>query len=221
MQDDLHTGTEQTSKLTPFLGVHQIGEKISKDTIAISYPYEKAIKIFNTENEAVVKVIQLHKYCCGLSFSNESLAVGLKNDEIRTIDLEGNTLKSIKVQNESILNYLVYYDNRVIYSDYAAYAVICIDGSGKLIWQYTHYLFRPFELCIDTYGNTIVADRGTSTIKAISKDGQDSKVLVRKEDELNDSECICFKIMNPTVLFVPKTANTWQNSILVMSRQIH
>ncbi|XP_076075673.1 uncharacterized protein LOC143046405 [Mytilus galloprovincialis] len=167
--------------------------QINQNTIAITYPNEEAIKIFNMENETVTKVITLDKRCWGLSFSNNSLAVGLFNDEIRIIDLEGITLKSIQVESKSYLWYLVYCNDRVIYSDLRGQAVYCYDGSGKQIWRYTQDLSQPKGLCTDTYGNIIVADFNSNRIIVISKDGQNSKVLISKEYGLKDPECICFK----------------------------
>ncbi|CAG2242846.1 unnamed protein product [Mytilus edulis] len=146
--------------------------QINEDTIAITYLSEKAIKIFNMDNETVTKVIKLGKAC---------------------FDLEGNTLKSIQVQSESYLIYLSYCDKRVIYSDSEGKAVYCVDESGKQIWDYKHELTRPEGLCIDTYGNTIVMDSNSHRIIVISKDGQDSKVLISKEDGLEYPKCICFK----------------------------
>ncbi|XP_071170996.1 uncharacterized protein [Mytilus edulis] len=167
--------------------------QINQNTIAITYPEEKAIKIINMENETVSKVIALDKACGGLSFSNNSLAVGLSDDEIHVIDLEGNTLKSIPVQSKSFLENLVYCNDRVLYSDCRGKAVKCYDGSGKQIWQYTQDLEGPRGLCIDTYGNIIVADYQSDSIIVISKDGQNSKVLIGEEDGLKDPMCICFK----------------------------
>ncbi|CAG2255757.1 unnamed protein product [Mytilus edulis] len=167
--------------------------QINQDTIAITYPREIAIKIFNMENETVTKVFKLGKQSLGLSFSNNSLAVGLNKDEIRIIDLEGNTLKSIPVQSESYLDHLVYCDNRVFYSDYEGKAVYCVDESGKQIWEYKQDLTEPSGLCIDTYGNIIVLDCQAQRIIVISKDGQDSKVLISKEDGLEYPKFICFK----------------------------
>ncbi|XP_071130542.1 uncharacterized protein [Mytilus edulis] len=167
--------------------------QINEDTIAITYLSEKAIKIFNMDNETVTKVIKLGKACFGLSFSNNSLAVGLINYEIRIIDLEGNTLRSIQVQSESYLNHLVYCDKRVFYSDYRGKAVYCVDESGKQIWEYKQDLTQPHGLCIDTYGNIIVIDYKSHRIIVISKDGQDSKVLISKEDGLEYPKFICFK----------------------------
>ncbi|CAG2227691.1 unnamed protein product [Mytilus edulis] len=167
--------------------------QINQNTLAITYPSEAAIKIINMENETVTKVITLDKECWGLSFSNNSLAVGLSDDEIRIIDLEGNTLKSIQVESESLLNNLVYCNDRVIYSDYDGKAVYCVDESGKQIWRYTQDLSEPKGLCIDTYGNIIVVDYESNRIIVISKDGQDSKVLISEEDGLKCPKCICFK----------------------------
>ncbi|XP_063416023.1 tripartite motif-containing protein 2-like [Mytilus trossulus] len=190
---NLFTSDGKLQKQLPIPGGAWSVTQINQNTIAITYPRETAIKIFNMENETVTKVINLDKHCYGLSFSNNSLAVGLNNDEIRIIDLEGNTLKSIQVESESSLFNLVYCNDRVIYSDYLGNAVYCYDESGKKIWQYTQDLSGPRGLCIDTYGNIIVADYDSDRIIVISKDGQNSKVLIGKEGGLEAPQCICFK----------------------------
>ncbi|CAG2221399.1 unnamed protein product [Mytilus edulis] len=153
----------------------------------------EAWSIFNMENETVTKVITLENVCWGLSFSNNSLAVGLFDDEICIIDLEGNTLKSIQVESLSDLENLVYRNDRVIYSDLNGKAVYCYDGLGKQIWRYTQELSEPEGLCTDTYGNIIVTDCRSQRIIVISKDGQESKVLMSfQENELNSPMCVCF-----------------------------
>ncbi|XP_071178704.1 repetitive organellar protein-like [Mytilus edulis] len=165
--------------------------QINQDTIAVTYPYEKAIKIFNMENETVTRIITLDKVCWGLSSSDDSLVVGLIDDEIRIIDLEGNKLKSIQVKSESPLWNLVHCNDRVIYSDYGGKAVYCVDQSGKQIWQYKQDLSGPYGLCTDTYGNIFVADQESQRIIIISKDGKESKVLL--SDGLENPRCICLK----------------------------
>ncbi|VDI56997.1 Hypothetical predicted protein [Mytilus galloprovincialis] len=190
---NLLTSDGKLQKQLPIPGEPWSVTQINENTIAITYLYEKAIKIFNMEKETVTKVITLGKECNGLSFSNGSMAVGLSDDVIRIIDLEGNTLKSIQVDSKSDLYNLVYSNDRVIYSDYVGNAVYCYDESGKQIWKYEQDLSGPFGLCIDTYGNIIVADYGSNRIVVISKDGQDSKVLISEEDGLNNPKCIGFK----------------------------
>ncbi|VDI02630.1 Hypothetical predicted protein [Mytilus galloprovincialis] len=167
--------------------------QINQDTIAITYYIESAIKMFNMEKETVTKVIKLDKICWGLSFSNNSFAVGLDKNEIRIIDLEGNTLKSIPVQSESILDFFVHCNDRVIYSDYKDEAVYCVDESGTQIWKYKQDISFPAGLCTDSYGNIFVADYGSRSIIVISKDGKDSKVLVNKKDERKKPWRISFK----------------------------
>ncbi|XP_052059319.1 uncharacterized protein LOC127699988 [Mytilus californianus] len=189
----LLTSDGKLQKQLPIPGGALSVTQINQDTIAITYPGEGAIKIFNMENETVTKVIKLNKGCYGLSFYNNSLAVGLSSDEIRIIDLEGNTQKSIQVESASNLYHLVYRNDRVIYSDCIGKAVYCVDGSGKQTWQYTQDLSRPQGLCTDTYGNIIVADCVSDRIIVISKDGQDGKVLLSNEDRLKDPLCISFK----------------------------
>ncbi|XP_052068096.1 uncharacterized protein LOC127707542 [Mytilus californianus] len=189
----LLTSDGKLQKQLPIPGRAWRVTQINQDTIAMTYPMETAIKIFNMENETVTKVITLNKPCWGLSFYNNFLAVGLDKDEIRIIDLEGHTLKSIQVEIKSYLYQLVYRNDRVIYSDWSGKAVYCVDESGKQTWQYTQDLSGPRELCTDTYGNIIVADRNSHRIIVISKDGQNSKVLISKEDRLENPQCICIK----------------------------
>ncbi|VDI49511.1 Hypothetical predicted protein [Mytilus galloprovincialis] len=167
--------------------------QINQNTIAITYPYEKAIKIFNIEMETVTRVLTLDTECYGLSFSNNSLAVGVGGKQIRIIDLDGNTLKSIQVQSKSNLQFFIKCNDRIICGDYLGKAVHCVDGSGKQIWQYTQDLEGPWGLCKDTYGNIIVAEKDCNKIIVISKDGQNSKVLLSEEDEIKHPRCICFK----------------------------
>ncbi|XP_071166535.1 tripartite motif-containing protein 2-like [Mytilus edulis] len=190
---NLLTSDGKLQKQLPISGGVESVTQINQNTIAITYPEEKAIKIFNMENETVTKVITLDKGCWGLSFSNNSMAVGLYKDEIRIIDLEGNTLKSIPVECEDYLYNLVYCNDRVIYSEFVGKAVYCYDESGKQIWKYTQDLSLPEGLCTDTYGNIIVADINSDGIIVISKDGQNSKVLFSEEDGLKEPKCICFK----------------------------
>ncbi|XP_071128379.1 tripartite motif-containing protein 2-like [Mytilus edulis] len=191
---NLFTSDGKLQKQLPIPGRAWNVTQINQNTIAITYTEEKAIKTFNMENKTVTKVITLDKDCWGLSFSNGSMAVGLYGDvEIRIIDLEGNTLKSIQVECKDYLRNLVYCNDRVIYSDCVGKAVYCVDESSKQIWQYTQDLTGPKGLCTDTYGNIIVADYYSDRIIVISKDGQDSKVLISKEDGLKDPKCICFK----------------------------
>ncbi|CAG2225593.1 unnamed protein product [Mytilus edulis] len=191
---NLLTSNGKLEKQVPISGDAVSVTQINQNTIAITYPSEKTIKIFNMDNETVTKVITLDKDCYGLAFSNNSLVVGLNRDEICMLDLEGNTLKSIQVQSKSSLPFhLVNCNDRIIYSDYVGNAVYCVDGSGKQIWDYKEDLKGPRGLCTDTYGNMIVADSSSSRIIVISKDGQNSKVLINEEEGLENPRCICLK----------------------------
>lgn len=132
--------------------------KINPNTFAITYPLEKVIKVFNMEKETVTKVITLDKVCYGLSFWNNSLAVGLDGNEIRIIDLKGNTVKSKPVPRESLLEYFALCNDKIIYSDYASKAIYCVDESCTQIWEYKQNLSFSRGLCTDSYGNIFVAD---------------------------------------------------------------
>lgn len=85
-----------------------------------------------------------------------------------------------------------HWNDRVIYSDYYGKAVTCIEESGKRIWRYKHDLLGPKGHSMDNYGNIVVADMDSNRIVAISKDGQNSKVLITTEDGLDMQGFICF-----------------------------
>ncbi|XP_071160484.1 uncharacterized protein [Mytilus edulis] len=187
---NLLTSDGKLQKKLPIPGKARSVTQINQDTIAI-IDSERAVNIFNMKKETVTKVIKLDKICWGLSFSNNSFAVGLDNNEFRIIDLEGNTLKSIPIQSKTILDFFVYYDDRFIYSDFEA--VYCVDESGTQIWKYKQDMFYPAGLCTDSYGNIFVADYLSNRIKVISKDGKNSKVLINEEDGPKTPCCICFK----------------------------
>ncbi|CAG2244078.1 TRIM2_3 [Mytilus edulis] len=188
----LLTADGKLQKHLPFTDSAWTVTQTNQNTIALSFP-GKGIEIYNTEKETVTKFIKLAKTCWGISFSNNYLAVGLNDDEIRIIDLEGNTKNTIQVQSESDLHNIVYHNDRLIYSDFIGAAVTCIDTSGKQIWQYKEDLTGPTGLCTDVYGNIIVADYVSSRIIVISNDGQNSKELIGKDDGLYSPKCICVK----------------------------
>ncbi|CAC5394199.1 TRIM2_3 [Mytilus coruscus] len=195
-------------KLLPIPEGAQSVTQINQNTIAISSPFDKTIKIFNMEKDTVTKVIKLDKVCHGLSFFNNTLAVGLMghgDGEIHIIDLDGNILRSMQVQSESDFFNVVYHNDRIIYSDSRGKAVTCIDVSGKQIWQNKQDLSRPEGLCTDAYGNIIVADVESDRIIVISKDGQNSKILIREEDGLKTPTCIYLKHNDSTGLICDYT----------------
>ncbi|XP_071150170.1 E3 ubiquitin-protein ligase TRIM71-like [Mytilus edulis] len=192
----LLTADGKNEKLLPIPDGSRSVTQINQNTIALSSPVDKTIKIFNMEKEKLTKVIKLDKVCHGLSFFNGTLAVGMighEGGEIHIIDLDGKTLKSMQVQCESDFFNVVYHNERITYSDASGKTITCIDESGKQIWQYKQDLFRPAGLCADAYGNIIVADVESDRIIVISKDGQNSKILIRKEDGLKTPTCIYLK----------------------------
>ncbi|XP_071150676.1 uncharacterized protein [Mytilus edulis] len=128
-----------------------------------------------------------------LPISGEAYSVTQINHNTIAITLGRKYNDSIQVKSDSYLENIVYCNDIVIYSDIDGNAVYCVDGSGKQIWRYKQDLEGPRGLCTDSYGNIIVADCDSDRIIVISKDGQDSKVLIGKENGLKNPMCIFYK----------------------------
>ncbi|CAG2202725.1 unnamed protein product [Mytilus edulis] len=98
----LLTADGKNEKLLPIPEGSRSVTQINQNTIALSSPVDKTIKIFNMEKEKLTKVIKLDKVCHGLSFFNGTLAVGMighEGGEIHIIDLDG---KNTEVNASSV-----------------------------------------------------------------------------------------------------------------------
>ncbi|CAG2212367.1 unnamed protein product [Mytilus edulis] len=154
------------------------------------------IKIINLNNESVDKVIKLYKKCLGLSSLNKTIAVGLhlqRNDEIRVIDLDGNTLKSVNVASENLLFEFLFTNNGIIFSDNHCLTLSFVDWKGKQVWEFkSEDLKDPQGICTDNYGNIFIADDISDKVVGISRDGKRSHVFLSEKDGIEEVRSICF-----------------------------
>ncbi|CAC5396956.1 unnamed protein product [Mytilus coruscus] len=177
--------------------------ELEHDAIVVSFPNEKVVKIINLNNDSVEKVIKLHKKCLGLSSLNKTIAVGLhlqRDDEIRVIDLEGNTLKSVNVASETLLFEFIFTNDGIIFSDNHGLVIFCVDWKGKQVWQFkSDDLKDPQGICTDNYGNMFLADDISDKVIVIAKDGRRSNILLSEKDGIEEVRSICFSKMESAV----------------------
>ncbi|XP_063447864.1 uncharacterized protein LOC134727413 [Mytilus trossulus] len=186
--------------------------ELEKDTIAVSFPNEMVVKIINLNNDSVEKVIELYKKCLGLSSLKNTIAVGLhlqRNDEIRVIDLEGNTLRSVNVASETLLFEFLLTNNGIICSDNHGLSVSFVEWKGKQVWEFkSDDLKDPQGICTDNYGNIFLADDISDKVVVISRDGKRSNVLLSEKDGIEEVRSICFSKIESAV-FISDVTGTY------------
>lgn len=186
--------------------------ELENDAIAVSFPNEMVVKIIDLNNDSVEKVIKLYKKCLGLSSLKNTIAVGLhlqRNDEIRVIDLEGNTLKSVNVASETLLFEFLFTNNGILCSDNHGLSVSFVDWKGKQVWEFkSDDLKDPQGICTDNYGNIFLADDISDKVVVISRDGKRSNVLLSEKDGIEEVRSICFSKME-SVVFISDVTGTY------------
>ncbi|VDI17662.1 Hypothetical predicted protein [Mytilus galloprovincialis] len=198
MQDNLLSVKTHSSKLHTFLGIHQIEQQVHQyQQYVDDLEKEDSAKEFNikmNQNDEIEKIVsQLES-----QHSLREITVAKTETKLNRVPIMRREAQVQSREQSSISNMIMNIETkidmniRVIYSGHNSNAVCCVDESGKQIWLYGQDLLGPWGLCTDTYGNIFVIDQQFKKVIVISKDGQNSKVLINEEDRLEELQCICF-----------------------------
>ncbi|CAG2207484.1 unnamed protein product [Mytilus edulis] len=205
IKEHLHTVTTNSSKLYSVLGVHQIEQQIYQCQQYVddleNDDRAKEFYITMTQNDEIKNIV-------------DQLG-SLKSIEVTVVKTESslNKVPRVRMKAEEELQKQFDINNMTMNIQASIEVNIGIilkghglsdgwksnnsSGRGKQLWQCTKDLTSPWGLCTDIYGNICVADTNSDSVIVISKNGKNSKVLISKEDGLEDGledpKCICFK----------------------------
>jgi len=135
--------------------------------------------------------------CLGVTWVDDNVYVcgsdGHDHGRIDILDSNGQHVRSITSSISS--NYTVYNihhrDNNVYYTDLSN--VYCIKKDGSNVFTFSSPDLEGADgIDIDRQGNVYVVGFLSNKILRLSPDGQDSDIIMKKEDGMNGSYTLCF-----------------------------
>lgn len=153
---------------------------------------EKEIHFYDIQRRGIKKlsrVFKMKEYVLGISYYMNRYALACEDKVIRILDGLGHETCAIPYdvafgRPMDIVNYIVLNpeENMVYVSDYLQERVICMNFSGRYLWE--HKLeSRPSGLCV-VRDQLLVAMSDIDSVQAISGDGSRIYNLLTPEDNL-------------------------------------
>jgi hypothetical protein len=111
---------------------------------------------------------------------------------INILDSNGQHISSIfGISSSNKVWYIHHRDNNIYYTDYKK--VYCIKKDGSKVFTFSSpYLKGPTGIDNDRQGNAYVVGRKSNNILRLSPDGQNSDIIMKKEDGISDPFTLCF-----------------------------
>jgi hypothetical protein len=111
---------------------------------------------------------------------------------INILDSNGRNISSVSgVSSIRTVYYIHHRDNNIYYTDY--HKVYCIKKDGSNVYTFSSPDLRGTH-CIDTdrQGNVYVVGWVSNNILRLSPDGQNSDIIMKKEDGISEPRTLCF-----------------------------
>jgi sugar lactone lactonase YvrE len=137
--------------------------------------------------------VQNINYCFGVTWVDDNVYVGGSDSNgkggINILDSNGQHISSIS--SISSVLYIHHRENNIYYTDINNVYCIKKDGSNVFIFS-SPDLRGTHGIDTDRQGNAYVVGFGSNNILRLSADGQNSDIIIRKEDDIFNPCTICF-----------------------------
>jgi sugar lactone lactonase YvrE len=136
------------------------------------------------------------KCCMGVSWVDDNVYVGGRDSNsigsIHILDSNGQHISSISsVSSIHKVYYIHYRDNNIYYTDYNK--VYCIKKDGSNVFTFSSPdLKGAYGIDNDRQGNVYVVGRNSNNIVRLSPDGQNSDIIMKKNDGISQTFTLCF-----------------------------
>jgi hypothetical protein len=138
-------------------------------------------------------------YCRGVTWVDDNVYVKGFNcngkGRINILDSNGQHISSINtvssISSFGTAWYIHHRDNNIYYRDYQN--VYCIKKDGSNVFTFSSPDLKWANgIDTDRQGNAYVVGRRSNNIVRLSSDGQNSDIIMKKEDGINDPVTLCF-----------------------------
>ena len=180
---------------------------LANGNIVVSDPGAPDVKIFNHEGVYIKSFDYANNlqepYGLALSRRGEVLVADKGANCIYVYSADGFLADCVRPSGGATVQWPQYIavdarDNIVV-SDYVGHAVVCVTRQGQRVFTYggpqagvgDGQLMCPEGVCIDSYGNILVADSANERVQLLSSDGRFQKVLVGSGHGLETPEAVC------------------------------
>ncbi|XP_063410063.1 E3 ubiquitin-protein ligase TRIM71-like [Mytilus trossulus] len=165
---------------------------IDKTTIATTLVKKKKIAIIDIDSSEIQRFISMSEDCYGLSLAGESLVVSLDDPTFQFVNLSGKVVSS--VWKADYADYCCVHNNKLYYATSSGDSVFEAKLNGDIVWKsYCQKYDFPDGITTDASGNVFVACKSSKKVLVFGKDGKDFRVLLTKENGLNNPRAIHYK----------------------------
>lgn len=172
---------------------------VESNTVAVTLFEMKDIHIVDVRSSKIIRTIALNKKCYGIYFTGGKLNVCLEQNVMKTIDLSGNTLKTISQMG--LATYCSVTNDLVYYSVYGCDAVYCCDLNGNVQWKFSCSKSDfPNGIAHDASGNVFVTCRDANKVIVIASNGKESRILLSSGDGLQKPVAIHYNRKSDVLL---------------------
>lgn len=159
---------------------------IGKQSVAVTIPLDHCILIIYVSSEIAIQKFTLNSQCYGNDFCEGKLMVIFHRDCIKFIDIDGNQLEESLPLNVANVWYVAVPNDRIFYSEWNTHTIHCCNRNVKQIWTFKdENLQNSRAVTYDDEGQVYVTSRWSNNVIAISPDGKQNKVLLRKAEGLD------------------------------------
>ncbi|CAC5389077.1 unnamed protein product [Mytilus coruscus] len=173
------------------------------DHIAITYGSSgtNILDVIKLSSGALEKEIQTQQFakkhsttenCFGISYWDNKIYVMVEKVGIVVLDTSGKALNTISIDTEKGRKVVVFKD-RIYYTDRKKNTVHCLNTVGQEMWVYRDKsIVEPCGLAVASNLDVFVSCSKSNNVILIRCDGKDSKILLRKGDNLVKPKAIHF-----------------------------
>lgn len=149
-----------------------------------------------------VSSLQFDQVCRGVSVSDSVIYVSFENGTIRIIDRNGQQQENVYSKNTFSLPYYISVSKagKLFVSDHSSHSLYVYDN-GIETFRYTDTVLQnPLGMYIDDGENVLLCGYASDNMHIIDKNGLKKKVLLSKDNGLNEPYAISFRYSDNTLI---------------------